>query len=279
MQDLLDGRLQSPDCGTGLETLTCHDCGRTYDRTDDVYDFVVGEPTGIDALGDAVAERGDDVGPEALQRDYESYVTDAERDARETAGRAIAERLPELAGVTVEVATGMGGLFGSLVDVDDVVPVATDISVDSLRQLRDRVRQRTGEIDSPHAFLACDARDLPFRDGSIDAVVSAGGFNNVARTEAAIAEAERVLGPGGRLLALNAFVDSDSESAGTAEEYGVETGYVRGQFGAAAEDAGFAEVSVETVARVEATENPYDLLPVAGDTQSYAVVDCRVDEG
>lgn len=276
MEGVLAGRLECPDCGAALESLSCDACGRTYDRTDGIYDFVVGDPDGIDALGDAVADRADEMTPAALQRDYESYVTDAEREARTLAGQALTERLTELAGVTVEIATGMGGLFAALLDVDDVAPIATDISIGTLRQLRDQLRQQRGAIESSHSFVACDARTLPFRANSIDAVVSAGGFNNVARSGTALAAAARVLQRGGRLLVLNAFVDPETESAERAAAYDVETAYLRDRFVTAARDAGFGDVTVETVASVEATNNPYDLLPVAGETQTYAVVDCRV---
>lgn len=276
MEEPLVGRLQCPECGATLESLTCHDCGQQYDRQDGIYNFVVGDPEGLDALGDAVAERAEEMEPEALQQDYESYVTEAERDARGTAGRALTDRLATLDGVTVEVATGMGGLFGALVDVDGVAPIATDISVDTLSQLRAQLRRQRDEIGSPHAFVACDARTLPFRDGSIETVVSAGGFNNIDRAETALSAAARVLRPDGRLLALTIFVESGTDSAEVASEYGVETGYLRDKFVTAAEEVGFGEVTVEPVASVEATDNPYDVLPVGGDTQSYAVVDCRV---
>ncbi len=47
-------------------------------------------------------------------------------------------------------------------------------------------------------FCACDAEDLPFPDASFDAVVMNYGLLHLSRPELAIAEAFRVLGPGGR---------------------------------------------------------------------------------
>jgi len=52
------------------------------------------------------------------------------------------------------------------------------------------------------AFVEANAEALPFDDSSFDAHTIAFGIRNVPRIEAAIAEAFRVLGPGGRFLCL-----------------------------------------------------------------------------
>jgi demethylmenaquinone methyltransferase/2-methoxy-6-polyprenyl-1,4-benzoquinol methylase len=65
---------------------------------------------------------------------------------------------------------------------------------------RDRAidRGRLAEI----AWTAGDAERLPFPDRSFDAYTIAFGIRNVTRIEAALAEAYRVLRPGGRFLCL-----------------------------------------------------------------------------
>ena len=55
-----------------------------------------------------------------------------------------------------------------------------------------------GEI----GWLAGDAMQLPFADRSFDAVTIAFGIRNVTRIDQALAEARRVLRPGGRFLCL-----------------------------------------------------------------------------
>jgi demethylmenaquinone methyltransferase/2-methoxy-6-polyprenyl-1,4-benzoquinol methylase len=52
------------------------------------------------------------------------------------------------------------------------------------------------------AFVTADAERLPFDDGSADAFTIAFGIRNVTHIERALAEARRVLRPGGRFLCL-----------------------------------------------------------------------------
>ena len=51
-------------------------------------------------------------------------------------------------------------------------------------------------------WLAADAERLPFGDRSFDLYTIAFGLRNVTRFEAALAEARRVLKPGGRFMCL-----------------------------------------------------------------------------
>jgi demethylmenaquinone methyltransferase/2-methoxy-6-polyprenyl-1,4-benzoquinol methylase len=64
-----------------------------------------------------------------------------------------------------------------------------------------RRRAETGRIDGVE-WVCGDAMALPFPDNSFDAYTIAFGIRNVTRVEDALAEAHRVLKPGGRFLCL-----------------------------------------------------------------------------
>ncbi|HTK36102.1 MAG TPA: class I SAM-dependent methyltransferase [Caulobacteraceae bacterium] len=61
---------------------------------------------------------------------------------------------------------------------------------------------RTRGLDPAIAWAVGDAQALPLRDASADAYVIAFGIRNVTSIPAALAEARRVLKPGGRFLCL-----------------------------------------------------------------------------
>lgn len=76
--------------------------------------------------------------------------------------------------------------------------VHTDINEAMLRTGRDRL------IDAGVVLptLVCDAEKLPFGDASFDLVTVAFGLRNMTHKDAALAEMQRVIKPGGKLLVL-----------------------------------------------------------------------------
>jgi len=100
----------------------------------------------------------------------------------------------------LDIAGGTGDLaraFAPLVGGRGLV-VHTDINEAMLRQGRDRLLDEG--LMLPTAL--CDAETLPFASGSFDLVSVAFGLRNMTHKERALAEMQRVLRPGGRLLVL-----------------------------------------------------------------------------
>ena len=100
----------------------------------------------------------------------------------------------------LDIAGGTGDLaraFARKVGPKGTV-VHTDINEAMLRQGRDRL------IDEGLALptLLCDGEKLPFASGSFDLVSVAFGLRNMTHKDVALAEMNRVLMPGGRLLVL-----------------------------------------------------------------------------
>lgn len=100
----------------------------------------------------------------------------------------------------LDIAGGTGDLalaFAKKVGATGRV-VHTDINEAMLRTGRDRL------LDAGVALptLVCDAEKLPFADGSFDLVSVAFGLRNMTHKDLALAQMNRVLKPGGKLLVL-----------------------------------------------------------------------------
>jgi len=100
----------------------------------------------------------------------------------------------------LDIAGGTGDLaraFAKQVGPKGTV-VHTDINEAMLRQGRDRLLDEGLVLPT----LICDGEKLPFQANTFDLVSVAFGLRNMTRKEAALAEMNRVLKPGGRLLVL-----------------------------------------------------------------------------
>jgi len=138
---------------------------------------------------DSVAPKYDvmnDLMSMGLHRAWKAYAV-AVADVRE------GDRVLDLAGGTGDLARS----FAKKVGPRGLV-VHTDINEAMLRQGRDRL------LDDGHVLptALCDAEVLPFATGSFDLVSVAFGLRNMTRKERALAEMNRVLRAGGRLLVL-----------------------------------------------------------------------------
>ena len=103
------------------------------------------------------------------------------------------DRVLDIAGGTGDLARAFAKKAGPRGTV-----VHTDINESMLRQGRDRLLD--DGLVLPTAI--CDAETLPFPNDSFDLVSVAFGLRNMTHKERALAEMNRVLRPGGRLLVL-----------------------------------------------------------------------------
>lgn len=100
----------------------------------------------------------------------------------------------------LDVAGGTGDIAFRVTETGGAGTRATvvDINAEMLAVGRARALQQGRDVD----FVESNAEVLPFADRSYDAVTIAFGIRNVPRIPAALAEAHRVLRPGGRFLCL-----------------------------------------------------------------------------
>ena len=103
------------------------------------------------------------------------------------------DRVLDLAGGTGDLARAFARQVGASGTV-----VHTDINEAMLRRGRDRLLDEGLVLPT----VICDAERLPFGTGSFDLVSVAFGLRNMTHKDRALAEMNRVLRPGGRLLVL-----------------------------------------------------------------------------
>lgn len=100
----------------------------------------------------------------------------------------------------LDIAGGSGDLsklFAQKVGADGLV-ILTDINASMLSVGRDRMLDAGLNVPA----LQCDAEKLPFPDNHFDCVIVAFGLRNMTHKDLALAEMQRVLKVGGRLLVL-----------------------------------------------------------------------------
>ena len=138
---------------------------------------------------DSVAQRYDlmnDVMSGGLHRLWKSF-TIAKSGVREDS------RVLDVAGGTGDLALAFARKLGDAGQV-----WLTDINNAMLTRGRDRLCDRGNLVH----VVQCDGEKLPFADDYFDCVTVAFGLRNMTHKDQALAEMQRVLRPGGRLLVL-----------------------------------------------------------------------------
>ncbi|HEU0162751.1 MAG TPA: bifunctional demethylmenaquinone methyltransferase/2-methoxy-6-polyprenyl-1,4-benzoquinol methylase UbiE [Rhizomicrobium sp.] len=109
---------------------------------------------------------------------------------------------------TLDVAGGTGDIAFRIVEMARArgrdAPGAIDVTVCDINQqmLGEGVRRAEEKGEAAIEWVCGNAEHLPFPDARFDAYTIAFGIRNVTHIEAALAEARRVLKPGGRFLCL-----------------------------------------------------------------------------
>lgn len=271
--------LVCPKCRAGLtEELVCGKCGQRYARRLGVYDLLCGELSGDQVslwdINEAVFEKEAVFDAHAAQTqadiaDYQSYINEESKAAQRKLREFVDSALEEVSGVVCDLATGNGGNLGHVLEKSRATKiVCTDI--DPLVLARTRLRKQTD--DEKVFYVAGDGRYLSLADDSFDYVTSLAGLGNIPETEKVAGEIYRILKPGGCFLTESAYMEAGSKSHEVAKEYKLDKGLIEEEVLSCLCEAGFSKVESHVVATAVWAENPYDLLPVAGDRQKYCLI-------
>jgi demethylmenaquinone methyltransferase/2-methoxy-6-polyprenyl-1,4-benzoquinol methylase len=106
--------------------------------------------------------------------------------------------------LVLDIASGTGDMALQAVTMARCEVVGIDLSKNMLRTARAKWRERGN--GSPFPVLQGDAVRMPFRDGSFDKAMVAFGVRNMIDVNGFLAEAYRVLRPGGRLAVVELSV-------------------------------------------------------------------------
>jgi len=128
-----------------------------------------------------------------------------------TVGSLLQEELKtEAVGAVLDIGTGAGHLLRTLAPLAQRA-VGIDISSDALRLARTQLQGKAFE----HCFVRRgDMHQLPFAAGEFDTVALGRVLSHASQPGVVLAEAARVLRPGGRLVLLDDFDELETAVAG-----------------------------------------------------------------
>ncbi len=150
---------------------------------------------------------------------------------------------------------GSGAGADVLISARRVGPTGRAIGLDMTLEMVELVRTnaRRAGVDNAE-FLEGYLEEIPLEDGSVDVVISNCVINLAADKRAVLAEATRVLRPGGRFAISDVVADPDLDDA-TRQDMALWTGCVAGaltesEYREALEAAGLVEVEIIPTHRV-----------------------------
>lgn len=115
--------------------------------------------------------------------------------------KSVVKQLKDLKGpMVLDVATGTGDLAVEICKIDPVAVYGLDLSGEMLEVAKQKVLKK--HLHMTIQLRQGDSENLPFEDDFFDAVTVAFGVRNFENLNKGLAEMQRVLRPGGRLVVL-----------------------------------------------------------------------------
>lgn len=264
--------LQCPGCEGKLDqNLTCKQCGKKYIVRNGVVVMVDIETTREEWEWDkeivSMEVRNE------MKKNYELALSEEIKDAQAKWWNAAREKIGNLKGVIVDVASGPGTMLETLLPNTEGIIFATDVDPNIL--LSTKMELDLKFKTKKAVYLATNAKKIALRDCSIDYITSFAGTNNIFNVSEALEEFHRILKPGGKAILMVGFVDKDSKTSEAAYEKDLQDSFVRENFVRALKGSGFENVKVEEISSATWNDNKMDLFPMEGDKIYYCVAEAE----
>lgn len=182
----------------------------------------------------------------------------------------------------LDIATGRGELFREMVKSINTESqiICTDLSFEVLKY--DRLRAKKINPEAKVNYIACDATNLPFKDNTIDAIVSFYGIQNMLNLAIdGITEAKRVLKYGKSMFDSYIVIDEGSKGFKTLKDFcqdnkvmGAEAFAIKTGIEKAYTQIHFNRIDIVTIGESIGEKNDFDLLPFEGDWFAMVIAKC-----
>lgn len=279
IQDLL----MCPECKWDLsETLECKKCGNKYSYKHGVFDVVSPKLSGNqewqweitdDMLENDIETIKQKDKDNASNKDYNAHKNKETLEAQKMQSEYMKSLIEGFSGTVCDLATGMGSMLQKMLNANNknFSIVCTDIDKRMLMWTR-----KLKETDDNRVFyVATDGRYISIKDKSFDYVTSLAAFGNIPESDKVAKELYRVLKPNGKIVIQGNYIEKGSKSFEVAKSKGLEGGLVEEYLIDNLKNAGFENIVSTVVAEAVWAENPYDLIPVAGDIKRYCIIQAQ----
>ena len=170
-------------------------------------------------------------------------------------GCGVPTAVADLAPGDVVLDLGSGAGADVLISARRVAPGGRAIGLDMTDEMLELARKNAADAGVENVeFLRGYIEEIPLPDASVDVVISNCVINLSGDKQKVLAEAARVLRPGGRFAVSDVIADadmSDETRADMAQWTGCIAGALtRGEFAAALEAAGLADIEIQETHRV-----------------------------
>jgi arsenite methyltransferase len=187
--------------------------------------------------------------------DEASRVQASDTAVKASLGCGLPTKVAELRDGEVVLDLGSGAGADVLISARRVAPTGRAIGLDMTDEMLELARANAAQAGVENVeFIKGYLEDIPLEDSSVDVVISNCVINLSGDKPKTIAEAARVLRPGGRLAISDVIADPDMDEA-TKADMAAWTGCVAGalteaEFRAALDSAGFAGIEINPTHQV-----------------------------